>query len=515
MYLFNQVRRALPSARDLARVEPHDWRLPSASVYPPSKPGGGGGGRPTLVPNPQLLANAFIPSEPTPGDLTAALAYPDASHVAVHLALLECFRHLRLDAVRLDVEVDHPPEYEEKPSGEGAAKKRLNDEDQRWDLLLRLAIDRFAAWWSNIDSVLNHASVYTHRAGNRVAVQLAKDYIPPLDVILVWYAFMLNKDAYATMCQEREAQSPRILKLCFPWIAIRDSIDLETMRFSLSSPAGILFSTLSGQSADIFEYLQAPPAFADPEALPAGIDLFAEVKKQESFINEAHSLLWIRAPSLRGTLARATQDYLDFQLSGTATSNIEVDLPFGINLVWRTHQLFPSQYDAFLREIGSGDDKKGAMRATGGFDTEYSEVVSRGCYCWVCERIRDDIPDFEHPLSSASPRSTPFSSSSSLSPSSPPPNHQTQLSSLKSDQIRQIIDDLGFYSAVEQARKQGNPLPTRPPTEAEREAERMAKERQAELGFRPGLGEYFEIMPDGRRNIRRSRYNDPFGRFWV
>lgn len=507
MYLFNQVRRALPSARDLAKVEPHDWRLPAASVYSPSRPGG----RQTLIPHPQLLANAFIPGEPRPGDLTTALAYPDTSHVAVHLALLECFRHLRLGAVGLDVEVDHPPEYEEKPSAESAAAKtRLDDEDQRWDLLLRLAADRFAAWWSNIDSVLNHASVYTHHAGDRVAVQLAKDYIPPLDVILVWYAFMLNGDAYAAMCREREAQSPRITKLCFPWPAIRDSIDVDTMRFKLSSPAQILFSTLSGQSADIFEYLEGPPAFADPDALPAGIDLFAEVKKQEGFIDEAHSLLWIRAPSLRGSLTRAIEDYFDFQLSGTATSNIEVDLPFGINLVWRTHLLFPRQYGWFLQEIGSGEDEKGATRGSGGFDTEYGEVVSRGCYCWVCERVRDDVPDFVHPPASDSPALTPSSSSSSLTPSSPPPDHQTQLSSLKSDQIRQIVDDLGFYSAVEQARREGKPLPTRPPTDAEKEAEKASRDRQADLGFRPGLDEFFEILPDGRRKIRRRKYAVPF-----
>lgn len=511
MYLFNQVRRALPSARDLVKVEPHDWRLPPASVYPSSKPGG----RQTLVPNPQLLANAFIPGEPRPGDLKTALAYPDVSHVAVHLALLECFRHLRLSAVGLDIEVDHPPEYEEKPSADGAAKTRLSDEDQRWDLLLRLAVDRFTAWWSNIDSVLNHASVYTHHAGDRVPVQLAKNYIPPLDVLLVWYAFMLNGDAYAAMCRDREAQSPRITKLCFPWPAIRESIDLDTMRFSLSSPAQILFSTLSGQSADIFEYLESPPAFADPDILPVGVDLFAEVKKHEGFTDEAHSLLWIRAPSLRGTLTRATEDYFDFQLSGAATSNVEFDLPFGTNLVWRTHQLFPRQYDLFLLEIGTGEDEKGASRLSDGFDTEYADVISRGCYCWVCERVRDDVPDFVHPPASTSPALTPSSSSSSLDPSSPPPEHQIQLSSLKSDQIRQILDDLGFYSAVEQARRQGKPLPTRPPTEAEKEAEKTAREKQAEIGFRPGLDEFLEILPDGRRKIRRRKYAAPFQGFTV
>lgn len=476
MNLIQHVRRALPSSvRDLARTDPHDWRLPPASAYAPSR---SGATRPTtLVPSPQLLANAFIPLESRPDDLQTALAYPDTSHIAVHLALIECFRHLRLTAVAgLDVEVDHPPEYEEKPSssteeGGASGRTRLNCEVQRWDLLIRLATDRFMAWWSNIDSVLNHASVYTHHAGARVPVQLSKDYIPPLDVILVWYAFMLNGDAYANMCREREIQSPRVPRLCFPWPAIRDSIDLDTMHLRLSNAAQTLFSTLSGQSADIFKYLEEPPAFADPDVLPPGLDLFAEVKKQEAFFNDSHKLLWIRAPSLKGTLTRATEDYFDFQLSGIATSNMEHDLPFGIDLVWRTHQLFPRQYDLFLREIGIGEDEKGDTRATGGLDIEYGDVVNRGCQCWVCERVRDDVPDFVRPVSATSPSSSPTSSSSSppSTPPPPPPEWMAPLASLKSDQIRQILDDLGFYNAVYEARRQGRSLPTRPPTDTERD----------------------------------------------
>lgn len=217
-------------------------------------------------------------------------------------------------------------------------------------------------------------------------------------------------------------------------------------------------------------------------------------------MDDAHSLLWIRAPSLRGSLTRATEDYFDFQLSGAATSNIEVDLPFGVNLVWRTHILFPRQYGHFLLEVGSVEDEKATSREGGGLDVEYANVVSRGCYCWVCERIRDDLPDFYHlPVSSSSP-------SSSSSTISTPSDYQSQISTLSLDQLRQIIDDLGFFNAVETARRAGRTLPTRPPTDAEKEAERIAKEKQAELGFRPGMDEYLEIMPDGRRKIRMRKY---------
>lgn len=501
MYLFNQARRALPSSarRELATSDPHDWRLPTA--YAASKPGG----KQTLVPSPDIIVNAFIPIEPRDGDLQTALAYPDVSHAAVHLALLECFRHLRLSAAeQFDIEIHKPPEYQEKQPDEAPAATTRLTESQRWDLLVRLAIDRFAAWWANIDSVLNHASSYAHRAGSRVPVQLTRDYLPPLDVLLVWYAFMLNGDAYSAMCYEREQQCPRISLLCFPWPAIRDAIDMHTMRYTISPAAQKLFSTLSDQEADILRYLQSPPAFTDPDAVPLGVDLFAEVNEVQRFVDEAHDLLWIRSPALQGTLTRASAEYTNFQLEGEAASVLadgdESQVPFRIKLLWWTHRLFPRQYKFFLREIGRGEEKYHHRYSTKQgipFDEEGqdSSVTSQDCCrCWVCERIRDDAPTFSRPLDLPSPDSPPTSGSSSPPPPEVP-KYLKPLSKLSLDQFREILDDLGFFYAVESARTEGKALPTRPPTAAEKEAEKAAKKIQDEIGYRTGLYEFSKVMP--------------------
>jgi len=511
--LFNRVRREFTATGNQANVDPHTWRLPSS--YSPSKPGG----KQTVIPNPRIFANAFIPSEPKAGGLETALDYPDVSHAAVHLALLECFRNLRLSASTLDVEVNRPPAYEEKAHTTAAPPTCL-PKSQRWNLLIDLAVARFAAWWSNINDVLNHAAAYAHHASDKVAVQLGENYLPPLDVLLVWYAFMLDTDAYRAACRDREPQVPRVQQLCFPWPAIRDIIDMEKMEFTLPNAAQTLFTTLSGQSVDILTYLKNPPAYADPGAVPFEIDLAAEVKKHEKFIDEAHRLLWIRAPAFNGSLARASVNYLDFQLKGAAAKKSGGDPPFGIELLWRTHRLFPNQYELFLQGIGDGgqggDSKDPTLQSlTSGSGAANPNIVSEHCYCWTCERIRDDIPIFVHtpPPYASSSASSSSSSSSSAAPSAA---MQSQLSSILPVQLRQIQDDLGFYSAVESARRRpGEPLPTRPPTAAEKEAERIAKEKQKEVGYLPGPNEYVEVLPDGRQKIRRQKNASLFSSKWA
>jgi len=110
MSIFGRVRARLSGSEAGCQADrdPHDWPLPSS--YSTSK----AGGRETVIPNPTIFRNAFVPSEATLGRTETSLVYPDISHAAVHLALLECFRRLRLSASRLDVELEKPA-YSEKP----------------------------------------------------------------------------------------------------------------------------------------------------------------------------------------------------------------------------------------------------------------------------------------------------------------------------------------------------------------------------------------------------------------
>jgi hypothetical protein len=286
---------------------------------------------------------------------------------------------------------------------------------------------------------------------------------------------------------------------------------MEKMEFTLPRAAQNLFKNLSSQSCDILSYLENPPAYTDSGKVRFETDLFVEVKKHEAFIDESRKMLWIRSPALRGSLVRAGSEYLDFHLGESAAIEDDVadQQPFGVQLFWKTHRLFPRQYKAFLKEIGRSqkqviEDSKGDSKNT--FDEDSASMLSQLCRCWTCERIRDDLPEFVHsqlPTSSSPP-------SSSKSPAPTPSNPmQQQLSLLSPDQMRQIQDDVGFYLAVEDARRRKIPLPTRPPTTAEKGAEKIAKQKQKEVGYLPGLNEYVEVLPDGTRKIRvrRSRGN--------
>lgn len=203
-----------------ASVNPHGWTLPSS--YAASKPDT----KPTLIPNPAIFSNADVPRTL---DLSqGVLHYPDTSHAAIHLALLQCFHRLQLGASALDVQVDEPPEYQEKttpPSPKSASRPRKS---QHWAVLVKLAVARFDAWWYNIQLVLTHAPAYANRAGSGAQIQLTKDYLPPLDVLLVWYVFMQDTSAYMAACRDREDQIPGLPSLCFPWMAVRAVIDMKS-----------------------------------------------------------------------------------------------------------------------------------------------------------------------------------------------------------------------------------------------------------------------------------------------
>ncbi|KIW16158.1 hypothetical protein PV08_06209 [Exophiala spinifera] len=520
MSIINNVRGRLSGSR--ANVDPHEWRLPSS--YSTTSASGNRDKGTTVIPNPTIFRNVFVPSDPSLGLMEASLVYPDIGHAALHLALLECFRKLRLTASKLDVEVEQLAAYSEKPpvdAGAAATGHHHDDEDataasptrlpesERWDLLLRLAITRFTAWWMNVDRVLYHATAFTHHAGDKSAVQLTKDYLPPLDVLLVWYAFMLDSESYQTAMSSTRApssSSSKVGDICFPWPAIRDVLDLNTMTFTLPRAAENLFSTLSTQSADIFTYIESPPAYVECPELPVKIDLFDHVKQQEKFMDMAHDLLWIRSPALKGSLERASVEYLELQLSSSSIAYDDVPIPFGVDLIWRTHRLYPLQYQLFRKGITSSSSSSSSSLSSMLSCTDSktppsprcsTDSLSNGstrlpseCLCWTCERIRDEISSFSYDKSA---------------PASAPAYDVSLISSLSSEQLYSIQDDLGFYKAVERARRRGLSLPTRPPTAAEKAAEKMAAKKQAELGRLPGLNEYVVTLPNGKKKIKRAK----------
>ena len=498
MSIFSRVRSKLGGNQE--QINPHDWQLRS-SYCTSSK-----NEKPTVIPDPGVLRNSLIPGPSVADAPEGSLVYPDVGHASVHLALVECFRNLRHSAAELGIISTTPklPSYDfaEKPKRSPTFDNEY-DNDQ-WSTLIRLAVTRFETWWTNIEQVFNHATAYTHHAGPKSVVQLTKDYLPPLDVLLVWYAFMLDSEEYAKACHE--CGMPHLLQLCFPWPAVRDSMDTETMTMTLGRPAESLFKTMTQQSANILQYIKAPPVYAEVSILSPSLDLFALVKKQEAFFEQSHKLLWIRSPSLVGSLERSASAYLEAQVTNDLFFMPATSLPFGIELIWRSHCLFPAQYRSFREatsDIVPPDEMSERLVPT--VDEKPHSApphVDSICFCWTCERIRDDLPSFvlapEHQVPNVAESSH---GSKSL-------NAET-LSRLSSDQLDSIQDDVAFYNAVENARRQGVPLPRRSHTPKEKEAAQLAKQRRKELGRLPSVDEYVEIGKDGKRRVKTNRAHRP------
>lgn len=487
MALFSRVRSKLSSSQ--AIDDPHDWRSKEYSSSTSS-------GSTTVIPSAAALRNAFIP-DATYNSPKEAFIYPDSSHAAVHLCLLECFRNLRLNAIQLDLQSYKPPTYSESaaPSTEAQLHDGRLPDSMHWDVLVQLASTRFTIWWNNIESVLSHASMYVIRGGARSEVQLSSYYLPPLDVLMVWYSLMLDHGEYSRVCHE--TVDHRLTTLCFPWTAIREVIDRETMQYKLPRAAENLFLTLTDQEADILSYLDTPPAYSESAASPFDIDLVAQVHLQQSFIDDSHEFLWIRSPALIGSLGRSYLAYLQAQSLGRLSSLNVDNLPYGVELMWRTHRLFPARYSAH-REIDfdAPSPEMVDLKETRSSETSASSrsgSISRSvsgdidiCLCWACERIRDYAPTWMYDKATKS-------------------FDMAVLRAMSNEDVRQVHDDVGFYRAVESNRRLGLPLPTRPPTAAEKEAEKLEAKKKKDAGVLPGIGEYIEILPNGKTKIRVSK----------
>lgn len=187
---------------------------------------------------------------------------PTVVQCAVHLELLECFWALKH---RVTVEYAEGFDVIFGYQGRGArawregkggwgrdAKEQLRNEvewveserERVWRAFVEVAVQRFHAWWTRVDAVLCaqpragqhrpanfttpdaiqrwqrdvHHAPADSRPPSPAANELPADVLPPLDILLVWYAFVLLPSVYTRNCDA----SPRSIlwDVAFPWTAI-------------------------------------------------------------------------------------------------------------------------------------------------------------------------------------------------------------------------------------------------------------------------------------------------------
>jgi hypothetical protein len=206
-----------------------------------------------------------------------------------------------------------------------------------------------------------------------------------------------------------------------------------------------------------------------------------------------------------------------------------------LELIWRTHLLYPAVYAQFSHEMFSSDvlvnrasqdpslatrDVKPSMDAipTTGGDGQLAT-----CYCWICERIKDEIPEFAHLLDmaqqSAFSRSPDVSTAGNgsalpLRSSSESTYDANLLAHLSKDQLTSIKSDVAFYRYVESFRQThppGTTLPTRPPTVRDLERQKLEQESKDRAGRYYGMGYLVKVDrpaiydPDTGKLVKREK----------
>ncbi|KAJ3561231.1 hypothetical protein NPX13_g9029 [Xylaria arbuscula] len=105
--------------------------------------------------------------------------------------------------------------------------------EKRWALYVARAADRYAAWWNSFpkDSLTESDMAEDTEKYNKFATNVSSnnswrsDMLPPLDVLMVWHAHMLNPQAYFEDCLRHGLRD--MWHAGMPWQLVNDAIDTD------------------------------------------------------------------------------------------------------------------------------------------------------------------------------------------------------------------------------------------------------------------------------------------------
>lgn len=229
----------------------------------------------------------------------SALELPTTAECITHLRLLHAFAKMRHEVGNRDGlygitmekagDVKSGDEKDAKATGAQAQENSTNSDaafaerirDKRWTVFVHKAVDRFEAWWNSLPA--HSSSIWRspikmqdfnstlkapfHGVGFLIVRGIAEAErgtvaefpvagdglernpefrLPPLDVLMVWHAFMLNPRTYLEDCIRFTKHA--LWRTSFPWQAISASIDEETYDYIQDDP--VLFQKITGRQGD-------------------------------------------------------------------------------------------------------------------------------------------------------------------------------------------------------------------------------------------------------------------------
>ncbi|KAL5356139.1 hypothetical protein BJX96DRAFT_142363 [Aspergillus floccosus] len=391
-----------------------------------------------LVPSPELFCT--LPESAGPDDA------PTIGECAVHLEILEVFQTLRNKVIQsgdLDVAFGvHPQTKSVYNRGQDkrkiliAVEKKIKDDTfeqrraEKWTCFLQLAAGRFHHWISAVNVCLRLETGGSDKQPQWI--------LPPLDILVVWHAFLLNPSDFKDYCDKKHLEGVQGIR--FPWRKIHRAINSRDWAYTL--PPGVahwlraatglepdLFKTLTKVSRSdrpAWEILTRHPTWSfSVSEQPADTDeprtfkywvqeavanlaenkpLVDNVQRQCVFVDKMHAHRWICSPAVEGTLRRAVERYGKFialfrHFHGFLVPTLDVDL------VWHTHQCSADHYRQFVvKHAGrfiNHEDKISRGTLDNGFSsTEQCYRFTFGdqyqvCLCWYCEAILSAVGELD------------------------------------------------------------------------------------------------------------------------
>ncbi|KAI7216520.1 hypothetical protein KC333_g4776 [Hortaea werneckii] len=207
--------------------------------------------------------NRLDPPDPTAGFSNLCLDnedkeynFPTSNETIAHLKLLECFYRLRQTIGSTDGLFGISNSLVTGPGIDATETEHLESlaklAEKRWSIYVSRAVDRFDIWIRNVLPDQQMANLDWMEEGRPQAVlyrpqpplNLFQDNVPPLDVLMVWHAYMLNPRAYLEDCLRNGRM--RLWHTRFPWKAVDQCIARESFAYEPGHLAVSAWGVMTG-----------------------------------------------------------------------------------------------------------------------------------------------------------------------------------------------------------------------------------------------------------------------------
>lgn len=448
-------------------VHPHEWRL---QEKPSKKHRSRSSTDPIVAPSKTVFRDIAIPYSLRKGcDAPPTIqAYPTPGHMASLLLLIECFEKLRED-------IEHSV----------MLRSKCSTNTNIWHFYALKAIKRFKLWITKIESVVRHSAVFNrYGTGSHLHGAFTENYMPPLDVLLIWLCYLQNSSAYARLLASNNYTL--LAQISFPWHVLPTVIDQETLHYTFNDAAEALWKNLIEVPSKLEDCIDIDLDKADLAFTSSDQDLLDTVVQQTEIFQEIHRHHWLRSPAASNTLRRALSRYAETVVLESNGSDRRQQIPTyeedesrnvsdlkldaGQKLALQTHKAYHAAWKTFSQVHSLVEEdrppppvyRRSITRSLNSMEdireTTQTNPKLENCFCWICERVKDEMEgenemvDFTPLIPVSSPDAIDEKRSLSEASSSSSEDENELLLSRK--QIKQIKREVTLYKHLETKREQ-------------------------------------------------------------